>query len=414
LAVEEYILGSKPSLRIALFHNTPSGGAKRAIYEWTRRLVTNHHIDVYTLSNADHAFCDIRPFVEQHHVFEFTPHKLFASPLGRLNQLQRWRDLGELTAIGRRIADAINRGKYDVVFAHTCLYTFIPTFLQFVQVPAAYYLHEPFGRKFTRQIRRPYQKSDGWRNTLDRNDPLIKLYNHRLDRIQLRSLRQTTRLLANSEFTREYMKTTFGLEAPVCHYGVDHESFHPLSGINKEDFVLSVGELSPRKGFDFIVDSLGHIPAGERPRLRLVCNVVKLSERSYVEGLAAQYGVDLQVLTNLNSSELAVQYNKARLCVYAPVLEPFGLVPLESMSCGTPVVGVREGGVQESIVHRRTGLLVERNPVQFAAAVQHLLCNPSLASEYGRNGREYVLRNWTWDQAMATLEDHLISSATVL
>ena len=73
-------------MRIALFHNAPSGGAKRAIYEWTRRLTEHHQIDVYTLNSADHDFCDIRPFVQQYQVFDFAPRKLFNSPWGRLNQ----------------------------------------------------------------------------------------------------------------------------------------------------------------------------------------------------------------------------------------------------------------------------------------------------------------------------------------
>jgi glycosyltransferase involved in cell wall biosynthesis len=399
-------------MRIALFHNAPSGGAKRAIYEWTRRLAQNHQIDVYTLSSADHDFCDIRPFVQQHCIFEFTPRKLFGSPWGRLNQYQRWRGLGKLTRIGHQIANEINAGSYDIVFAHTCLFTFIPTVLQFLETPSIYYLHEPFGWKFTRQIQRPYLKHNKWRDTLNRFDPLIALYDHRLNRIQFQNSRQAKRLLANSRFTQEQMKMAFALDAPVCYLGVDGEAFRPLPGVIKGNFVLSVGELSPRKGFDFIVESLGHIPPDQRPKLKVACNTVIPEERAYVEHLAEQYGVNLEVLLKLKMDELTLQYNKAQLCVYAPVLEPFGLVPVEAMACGIPVVGVREGGVQESIVHEHTGLLVERDPAQFAAAVQHLLCNPTLASEYGRNGREHILRDWTWDNAVAALEDHLIACGT--
>lgn len=396
-------------MRIALYHNAPSGGAKRAIYEWTRRLTAKHHIDVYTQSSADHAFCDIRPLVQQHHIFEFKPRKLFGSPWGRLNQLQRWRDLGELIRIGHQIANEINADSYDVVFAHTCLFTFIPTVLQFLETPAIYYLHEPFGRRFTRQIQRPYLKYSKWRDTLNRFDPLVTLYNHRLNTIQHQSSRQAKRLLANSHFTQERMKMAFALDAPVCYLGVDGEVFRPLPGVIKENFVLSVGELSPRKGFDFIVESLGHIPPGQRPKLKVACNTVIPEERAYVEYLARQYEVDLEVLLKLKVDELTLQYNKARLCVYAPVLEPFGLVPVEAMSCGTPVVGVREGGVQESIVHEHTGLLVERDPAQFAAAVQHLLSNPTLALQYGHNSREYILRNWTWSSSVTQLESHFLA-----
>jgi len=88
-------------VRVALFHNLPSGGGKRAVQEWTRRLAPMHEIDVYTLSTADHAFCDIRPFVTAHREYPFSPSRLFRSPFGRLNQLQRWRDLGRLARTGQ-------------------------------------------------------------------------------------------------------------------------------------------------------------------------------------------------------------------------------------------------------------------------------------------------------------------------
>ena len=400
-------------MQIALFHNLPSGGAKRAVYEWTKRLAKKHQIDVYTLSSADHSFSDIRPYVHAHRIYEFEPRELFHSPFGRLNQLQRWRDLGDIIRISRRIASEINACGYNVVFAHTCLYSFIPAFLQYVEIPSVYYLHEPFGRGFSRPFQRPYITSNKRRETLNRYDPLIKLYNKRLATIQIKSIRRTKRLLANSHFTQEQIRKDFGIDSPVCHYGVDCDTFRPLQCIGKEDKVLSVGELSPRKGFDFVIESLGQIPSPERPELFLACNVVDPSERDYIQSLAAQHEVSLQILTNLNAEELAVEYNKARLCVYAPVLEPFGLVPLEAMSCGTPVVGVREGGVQESIIHEHTGLLVGRDSGEFAQAIQRLSSDPELANEYGRNGREHVLKNWTWEQSVALLESHLSACANV-
>jgi hypothetical protein len=155
-------------MRIALFHNTPSGGAKRAIFEWVRRLSDRHSVDVFSMSTADHEFCDLRPYTEKHKVYPFSPNLLFTSPLGRLNQLQRWRDLGTLTCIGKVIAEEINTGKYEVFFANSCVYTHIPALLQFVKIPSIYFLHEPFGRMFKRKIQRPYMKEQNWRKIINR------------------------------------------------------------------------------------------------------------------------------------------------------------------------------------------------------------------------------------------------------
>ena len=385
-------------MRIALFHNTPSGGAKRAIFEWTRRLAVKHTIDVYTLSTADHAYCDIRPFVQHHHVFEFRPKRLFATPFGRLNQLQRWRDLQALQQCGQQIANMVNANAYDVVFAHTCMYTVIPLLLQFVQPPAIYYLHEPFGANFIRHLPRPYFKQNGWRAKLDRADPLLLLYQQTYNALQRATLRQTKAFLANSRFTQAQVEKDFVVHVRLCPCGVNVEQFQPLS-YDKEDFVLSVGELTPRKGFDFLIESLAKIPSKQRPALKLACNMIYLKEKAYIQALSDQHDVNVE--------QLRWEYNKARICIYAPVLEPFGLVPLEAMACGTPVVGVREGGVQESIVHTVTGLLVERNACRFAAAVQTLLEQPTVAAAYGRNARDHVLAQWTWEHSTAQLEEQV-------
>ena len=399
-------------MRIALFHNLPSGGGKRAVYELTRRMANQHTIDAYTLETADHEFCDIRPLVSQHRMYSFATRKLFKSPWGRLNQLQRWLDLGDLERVNYRIAMEINAGKYDVVFAHTCLFTFIPSLLQYIETPSIYYLHEPFGPGIVRKFDRPYLAESRLRKWLDHIDPMIWLYQSRLVSMQRRSILESTRLLANSLFTSNSMKAAFGVDAEFCPIGVDSDSFQPIANTAQGNFVISVGEMSPRKGFDFIIESLGKIPVEQRPALKLACNMVNENELRFIKDLARQKDVDLEVLTKVNTTQLRLLYNQAQLCVYTPILEPFGLVPLESMACGTPVVAVSEGGICESIVDGVTGQLIERDSTKFAHAILSLLENSNLRRQYGRQARQHVLQNWTWDRAVERLEQYLLQTVS--
>lgn len=394
--------------KIAIFHNLPSGGGKRALYEWTRRLSKNHTIDVYTLSTADHDFCDLRPYTRYYQIRNFYPRRLFKSPLGRLNQLQRWRDLLSLEYLNRLIADQINLCGYDVVFANTCMFTFIPSLVKYLTPPSIYYLHEPFGQKFIRATKRSYIIESKWRNYIDRIDPFLALYKGRLSKIQHESIKSARLLLANSCFTQSQMKKMYGIDAPVAYLGVNTTDFKPLP-IQREMHLLSVGELSPRKGFDFLIESLALLPEENRPALRLAANQDSQNERSYLEELAQQKGVQLHFLFRLKTEQLAAEYNKARFLVYSPILEPFGLVPLEAMACGTPVVAVAEGGVMESVVNNQTGFLVERNQANFANAILTLLENPGLANTFGENGRGLVLQKWGWEHSTAAIERFLIS-----
>lgn len=398
-------------MRIAIYQNLPSGGAKRALLEWAKRLAVAHEIDVIALSEADHEFCDLRPYVREYLVFDYVPRGLFKSPFGRLNQLQRWRDLGTLQEIGVQIAERLNSGSYDVVFANPCQRTLIPTFLQFMRIPVVYYLHEPFGPSFKRKITRPYLKTSSWREWSRQIDPFIRMYHQRLEEIRHKGIDHTYRLLSNSGFTQAQIRLDYGVEAPVCRCGVNTADFRPLSCITKEAHVLSVGELTPRKGFDFLIESLAQISENKRPPLRLVSNWIDPTERIYLEALAAENHVRLEILFRLNAQQLAVEYNKAILCVYSPVAEPLGLVPLEAMACGTPVVGVAEAGVCETVRHDETGLLVERNVLPFADAVVRLLENESLRAQFAIEGPKYIERDWSWSQSTTGIESHLMEAA---
>lgn len=394
-------------LRIAVYHNLPSGGAKRLVYEIVRRLAEAHVVDVFTLSSGDHEYCDLRPYVNEHFVFDFQPRRLYSSPMGRLNQLQRWQDLATLEKLGAGIARRINSGGYDVVFAHPCRHTLVPALLQYLTIPVVYFLHEPFGPATRRSIKRPYQQTKGIRHLIDKVDPLIRIYEQKLDHIRRRGLSRCDRLLANSMYTRDQIQLNYGVEAAVCYNGIDNSVFRPLASVGKEQRIISVGEMTPRKGFDFLIDSLALIPNERRPGLRIVSNWIDPNELAYLEGLAIMRRVKLDVLSHLNTDQLVLEYNKALLCAYSPVAEPLGLVPLEAMSCCTAVVGVAEAGVCETIQHGRTGLLVERDTQKFALAIMSLLDNKSLSDRLAMEGRKVIEREWTWEASLARIEDHL-------
>jgi glycosyltransferase involved in cell wall biosynthesis len=215
--------------------------------------------------------------------------------------------------------------------------------------------------------------------------------------------RAATVVLANSAFSHETLYRVYNINARVCYPGVDTDSFRPLE-LPKGDFVLSVGAMHSGKGYDFLIRGLGMIPLPQRPRLVIVTNFAERNETRFVRDLAAQLCVDLEVQVLVPEEELARRYNEALLTVYTPILEPFGLVPLESMACGTPVVGVREGGIRESVIDGFTGVLVDRDEQAFAGAVGGLLADSERRRAYGNQGRAYVEREWQWSRCMDTLE----------
>jgi glycosyltransferase involved in cell wall biosynthesis len=393
-------------MKIALYHDLPSGGAKRAVYETVRRLVNKHAIDVYTLSTANQAFCDLRPLVNQHYVHGFRPLSHFQRPFGRLNQLQRWRDLHRLDTVARQVAREIDEQGYDVVFVHPSMWTQAPTVLKYLHTKSLYQVQEPLRSVYEPLIYRPYM-SNGWRKQLDRVDPLLQLYYSSLRATDRLNIQQASLLLANSKFTADNLRRIYGRHAEVAYFGVDTTAFAPREDVKRDRMVLSVGAIGPNKGFDFLIDSLALIPKLLRPPLLIIGNDADHNEKAYLIQLAQRHDVTLSIETMVSQDTLVQRYNQALIVVYAPIREPFGLVPLEAMACGTPVVSVAEGGVCETVVDDVNGLLLPRDPAQFAGAVRTLLGNTALRTRLGQQAREYVLSNWTWDRSAQQIEQYL-------
>jgi glycosyltransferase involved in cell wall biosynthesis len=110
-------------------------------------------------------------------------------------------------------------------------------------------------------------------------------------------------------------------------------------------------------------------------------------------GIAREEGVADRVLFcgRRSRDELPKYYSAADVCVVPSYYESFGLVALEAMACGTPVVASRVGGLAGTVRDGETGYLVPwRCPEPFAERLDLLLANEELRGAFGRTAREYV------------------------
>ncbi|MFZ1768917.1 MAG: glycosyltransferase family 4 protein, partial [Caldilinea sp.] len=357
----------------------------------------------YSLSVADHDFCDIRPHCRRHVIAPFRPLPLARPPLGRLNQGIRSAALLRLVRVQRQLAAQIDRERYDVVFVHNCQIGQSPSLLRFLRTPTLYYCQEAPRQVCEPAPARPHQRFSPGQRLGNLVDPLPHLYATTLTQLDRRNVQAAGAVLANSAYSRESFFRHYGVTADVCYLGIDSERFH-ATGEPREGYVLSVGALHPRKGFDLLIDSLALIEPERRPPLLIVSNAVDEVEKAYLLALAQRQNVAVTFRANIADAELVALYNRALMTVYMPLMEPFGLVALEAMSTATPIISVNEGGVRETIRHGETGLLVERKPRAVAEAICALLDDAVLRRRLGQNGRAHVLRNWQWDSTIERLE----------
>jgi glycosyltransferase involved in cell wall biosynthesis len=173
-----------------------------------------------------------------------------------------------------------------------------------------------------------------------------------------------------------------------------------------------VGALWPFKGHDAVIRAISLLPESKRAPLRIVADRELPGYSRTLERLADQLGVQLSISTRVERPELRSLYLGATVVACAQRREPYGLVPLEAMSCGRAVAAFSEGGFVENMRHGDTGLLVDPTPESLSRGLDLLLEDEDLRRRLGQRGRQFVLEERTREKGaedLASLMDSFLS-----
>jgi len=221
-----------------------------------------------------------------------------------------------------------------------------------------------------------------------------------------------------------------------CHYDVDPSRIAVIPcGFAPEEFVpikrddarrrlglpldqpiaLHLGRLVPSKGVDNVIRALGFVrrDCGVDALLvvvggdantadpELTAEIGRLTRIAHEEGVSER----VKFVGRRARCDLRDFYCAADVFVTTPWYETFGLTPVEAMACALPVIASRVGGLQHTVVHGRTGVLVEpKNPLDLARALTDVLSDPTTATVYGRRGRRRAYQMFTWQRAAGELD----------
>ncbi|NQX46792.1 glycosyltransferase family 4 protein [Paenibacillus tritici] len=236
-----------------------------------------------------------------------------------------------------------------------------------------------------------------------------------------RSLALADAVAANSRSLQQRLTRRFpGIRSKlsVVPLGADLSRFIPVSSQEKTRLrtlyglppgftVLFVGRVIPRKGVNVLIRAMRrlkqHMPArlliagrGQPPYLR------------QLKSLARRLGVQVIFLGNIPHEEIHSLYQAAD-CFICPSQrhEAFGLVNVEAMASGLPVIASSNGGIREIIDSGRNGYLVKqyRDPAPFARLMLQIGRNPALAASIGLQGRNDALQMYEWQHTVELLEN---------
>jgi D-inositol-3-phosphate glycosyltransferase len=204
----------------------------------------------------------------------------------------------------------------------------------------------------------------------------------------------------------------------IAPCGVDLDLFSAIGDADAKPRrfrILSVGRLVPRKGVDLIIQALPLLrkEGFDDVELLIVGGEGDAAvtgadpEGSRLMALAERLGVGAQVSLRGQVPRDAMPgiLRSADAVVCTPWYEPFGIVPLEAMACGVPVVAAAVGGLRDTVVDRSTGLHVPpKDPEAIAMALAEMLADPALRSELGRAGEKRARSRYSWDRVAAESE----------
>ncbi|MUN40858.1 glycosyltransferase [Actinomadura litoris] len=194
----------------------------------------------------------------------------------------------------------------------------------------------------------------------------------------------------------------------VVPCGVDLDLLTPGGGSGGGDRhrLVVLSRLVERKGVDTAIRALASLPgaaltvAGGPPRGGLDAD----PEVARLRGVAREAGVAdrVEFLGRLGRAEVPPLLRSASVVVTLPWYEPFGMVPLEAMACGVPVVATAVGGHLDTVVDGGTGLLVRpRDPAEAAGAIRTLLDEPVRRAALGFAGRDRARERYSWTRVAA-------------
>ena len=271
-------------MRIAVWHNLPSGGGKRALYYHVRGLLEKgHSVEAWCPSTSDRNYLPLSELITEHVVPINIRQKgklVARSPLLRELHGDELRQAKALDEHCQKCADEINRGSFDILFANSSIIQAVSSIGRYVKTKKVLYLQEP-----NRWLYEASEVGLPWVAIPTVSRPWLHpsyvrwfLFNL-IATQQVRLLARDERLnasafdliLVNSYFSRDTLLRVYGLDSTVCYLGVDTQLFVNLQ-YARENFVVGVGQLSPSKNVEFVIKAVAKIPA-PRPRLVWIANM---------------------------------------------------------------------------------------------------------------------------------------------
>ena len=184
-----------------------------------------------------------------------------------------------------------------------------------------------------------------------------ELVNHQMRQTDFLSYQRPDYLLCNSQEVKRRIKKFYRREAEVIYPPVEIKKERVKGiGLREKEYYLAGGRLARAKGVELAIEACN--------QLHVPLKIFGRGFAGYEEELKKLAGPTVDFLGEVNEEELAGLYNRAKALIYPSKQEDFGIIPIEVMSFGVPVIALRQGGVKETVIDGKTGVFFDEYQVK--------------------------------------------------
>ncbi len=293
-----------------------------------------------------------------------------------------------LPIIHRLVSKKYNWKHYDFVFFSHDHYTKSPYLIRYIKGVKKYYLCQESQREFYEPIKY---------HTEGTKDKITTFLRFPIKLIDRKNTSYVTKLFCNSKYSKATLEKIYKKECEIVYPGVNEKFFYP-SKQKKENLILCVGGINKTKNQEFLVNVL--TPILDKYKLILVGQ----GRKSFINKIK-KINPNVEIYSNITDTDLRELYRKAMVTCISAYKEPFGLSSIESQSCGTPVVAVRGGGTEETILNGINGYVVNLSQNEYLEKVKKTLTH---SHSMGKKARDNVTNKWTNNITLKTLDKYFL------